>query len=168
MSLINNAQIIERILRHVGFGGVDQWVNEVCNHGVRISPSTEPPVEESVAVSGVFDRGQLVIWTSPLSVDTHSYEPTLLTASNCSGLRETSKLIPNFNQFKDRTACSRTSLQLHMLNRFFLQRCPQTFGHRVAVTIDLLFHRRLMLCCMPCCSRISRHARHAYCTPRSL
>jgi len=56
VSLINDAQIIERILRHVGM-----WVNEVCNHGVRIAPSTGPPVEESVAVSGIFDRGQLVI-----------------------------------------------------------------------------------------------------------
>jgi hypothetical protein len=61
VSLINDAQIIERILRHVGSGGVDQWVDEVCNHGVRIAPSTGPPVEESVAVSGIFDRGQLVI-----------------------------------------------------------------------------------------------------------
>jgi len=39
-----------------GSGGVDQWVNEVCNHGVRISPSTGPPVEESVAVSGARPR----------------------------------------------------------------------------------------------------------------
>ena len=31
VSLINDAQIIERILRHVGPGGVDQWVDEVCN-----------------------------------------------------------------------------------------------------------------------------------------
>ncbi len=38
VSLINDAQIIERILRHVGM-----WVNEVCNHGVRIAPSTGPP-----------------------------------------------------------------------------------------------------------------------------
>ena len=37
------------------------WVNEVCNHGVRISPSTGPPVEELVAVAGIFERGQLVI-----------------------------------------------------------------------------------------------------------
>ena len=59
--LINDAQIVERILRHVGSGGVDQWVDEVCNHGVRISPSTGPPVKESVAVAGIFDRGQLVI-----------------------------------------------------------------------------------------------------------
>jgi len=36
VSLINDAQIIERILRHVGM-----WVNEVCNHGVRIVPSTD-------------------------------------------------------------------------------------------------------------------------------
>jgi len=36
-------------------------VDEVCNHGVRIAPSTGPPVEKSVAVSGIFDRGQLVI-----------------------------------------------------------------------------------------------------------
>ena len=58
VSLINDAQIIERILRHVGM-----WVNEVCNHGVRISPSTGPPVEESVAVAmaGIIERGQLVI-----------------------------------------------------------------------------------------------------------
>ena len=38
VSLINDAQIIERILRHVGM-----WVNEIRNHGVRISPSTGPP-----------------------------------------------------------------------------------------------------------------------------
>ena len=56
VSLINDAQIIERILRLVGM-----WVNEVCNHGVRIAPSTGPPVEKSVAVSGNFERGQLVI-----------------------------------------------------------------------------------------------------------
>jgi len=31
VSLINDAQTIERILRHVGPGGVDQWVDEVCN-----------------------------------------------------------------------------------------------------------------------------------------
>ena len=61
VSLINDAAIIKRILRHVGSGGVDQWVDEVCNHGVRIAPSTGPPVEKSVAVSGIFDRGQLVI-----------------------------------------------------------------------------------------------------------
>jgi hypothetical protein len=34
-------------------------VNEVCNHGVRIAPSTGPPVGESVA--GIIERGQLVI-----------------------------------------------------------------------------------------------------------
>ena len=56
VSLINDAQIIERILRHVG-----QWVSEVCKHGVRIAPSTGPPVEESMVVSGIFERGQLVI-----------------------------------------------------------------------------------------------------------
>ena len=50
VSLINDAQIIERILRHVGM-----WVNEIRNHGVRISPSTGPPT------MGVFERGQLVI-----------------------------------------------------------------------------------------------------------
>jgi len=61
VSLINDAQIIERILRHVGSGDVDQWVNEIRNHGVRIAPSTGPPAGESVAVSGIFDRGQLVI-----------------------------------------------------------------------------------------------------------
>ena len=56
VSLINDAQIVERILRHVGL-----WVDEVCNHGVRISPRTGPPVEELVAVAGIFERGQLVI-----------------------------------------------------------------------------------------------------------
>ena len=58
VSLINDAQIIERILRHVG-----QWVNEIRDHGVRISPSTGPPVGESVAVAmaGIIERGQLVI-----------------------------------------------------------------------------------------------------------
>ena len=56
VSLISDAQIIERILRYVGL-----WVNEIRNHGVRIAPSTGPSVEESVAVSGIFDRGQLVI-----------------------------------------------------------------------------------------------------------
>ena len=33
------------------------------------------------------NRVALIRWTSPLSVDTQSYEPTLLAASNCSGLR---------------------------------------------------------------------------------
>ncbi len=58
VSLINDAQIIERILRHVGM-----WLDEVCNHGVRISPSTGPPVGESVAVAmaEIIERGQLVI-----------------------------------------------------------------------------------------------------------
>ena len=37
------------------------WVSEVWNNGVRIAPSTGPPVEESVAVSGNFERGKLVI-----------------------------------------------------------------------------------------------------------
>ena len=55
VSLINDAQIIERILRHVGSGGVDQWVNEIRNHGVRISPSTGPPATETI------ECGQLVI-----------------------------------------------------------------------------------------------------------
>ena len=55
VSLINDAQIIERILGHVGSGGIDQWVSEICNHGVRIAPSTGPPVGE------IIDRGQLVI-----------------------------------------------------------------------------------------------------------
>ena len=49
----------------VGSGGVDQWVNEVCKPGVRIAPSTRPPVgdsvAESVAASANFDRNQLVI-----------------------------------------------------------------------------------------------------------
>ena len=55
VSLINDAQIIERILRHVGSGGIDRWVNEICNHGVRIAPSTGPPATETI------ERGQLVI-----------------------------------------------------------------------------------------------------------
>ena len=50
VSLINDAQIVERILRHVGL-----WVDEVCNHGVRISPSTGPPT------MGIIERDQLVI-----------------------------------------------------------------------------------------------------------
>ena len=53
--------VVSAAEEHVGSGGVDQWVDEVCNHGVRISPSTGPPVKESVAVAGIFDRGQLVI-----------------------------------------------------------------------------------------------------------
>jgi len=56
VSLINDAQIIELILRHVGM-----WVSEVWNNGVRIAPSTGPPGAASVAVSGIFERGQLVI-----------------------------------------------------------------------------------------------------------
>ena len=56
VSLINDAQIIERILRHVGM-----WASELWNNGVRIAPSTGPPVEELVAVAGIFERGQLVI-----------------------------------------------------------------------------------------------------------
>ena len=55
VSLINDAQIIERILRLVGSGGIDRWVNEICNHGVRIAPSTGPPATETIAC------GQLVI-----------------------------------------------------------------------------------------------------------
>ena len=50
VSLINDAQIVERISRHVGL-----WVDEVCNHGVRISPSTGPPT------MGIIERDQLVI-----------------------------------------------------------------------------------------------------------
>jgi hypothetical protein len=48
VSLINDAQIIERSLRHVGM-----WVGVVCNYGVRASPSMGPPVGE------IIDRGQL-------------------------------------------------------------------------------------------------------------
>ncbi len=43
----------------LAIGGVNQWVNEVCNYGVRMSQSTGSPVEESV--TGIFDRGQIVI-----------------------------------------------------------------------------------------------------------
>ena len=54
VSLINDAQVIERILRHVGI-----WVNELCNHGRRVAPSTGSPA------TGIIERGQLVIepWT---------------------------------------------------------------------------------------------------------
>jgi len=37
------------------------WVSEVWNNGVRIAPSTRPPVGESVAAARIIDRGQLVI-----------------------------------------------------------------------------------------------------------
>ena len=40
---------------------IGQWVGEVCNHRVRIAPSTGLPGAASVAVSGIFERGQLVI-----------------------------------------------------------------------------------------------------------
>ena len=50
LSLINDAAIIERILRHVGL-----WVNEIRNHGVRISPSTGPTATETI------ERGQCII-----------------------------------------------------------------------------------------------------------
>ena len=50
VSLINDAQIIERLLRHLG-----QWERELWNNGVRISPSTGPPK------MGVIDHDQLVI-----------------------------------------------------------------------------------------------------------
>ena len=43
VSLINDAQIVERILQHVGL-----WVDEVYNHGVRIAPSTGQPEAASV------------------------------------------------------------------------------------------------------------------------
>jgi len=43
MSLINDAQIIERLLRHVGM-----WLDEVCNHCVRIAPSTGLPATETI------------------------------------------------------------------------------------------------------------------------
>ena len=52
VSLINDAQIIERILRHLG-----QWERELWNNGVRIAPSTGPPAMEME----IIDRGQLVI-----------------------------------------------------------------------------------------------------------
>ena len=35
--------------------GLKPWVDEIRNHGVRISPSTGPPATETI------DRGQLVI-----------------------------------------------------------------------------------------------------------
>ena len=50
VSLIDDAQIIERILRHVG-----QWASELWNNGVRIAPSTGPPATETI------ECGQLVI-----------------------------------------------------------------------------------------------------------
>ena len=50
VSLINYAQIIERILRHVGMWASELWIN-----GVRMAPSTGPPVTETI------ERGQLVI-----------------------------------------------------------------------------------------------------------
>ena len=50
VSIINDAQIIEHILRHVSM-----WVNKVCNHGVRILPSTGPPATETI------ERGQCII-----------------------------------------------------------------------------------------------------------
>ncbi|MSR41847.1 MAG: hypothetical protein EXS10_08115 [Phycisphaerales bacterium] len=50
MSLINDAQIIERILRYVGM-----WLDVICNHGVRIASSTVPRATETI------ERGQLVI-----------------------------------------------------------------------------------------------------------
>ena len=60
VSLINDAQIIERILRHVGM-----WASELWNNGVRIAPSTGPPVTETI------ERGQLVIepWLDDLIPD---------------------------------------------------------------------------------------------------
>ncbi len=71
VSLINDAQIIERILRHVGSRGVDQWVNEVCKHGVRIAPSTGPPATETI------ECGQLVIepWLNDPMPDYDSNPP---------------------------------------------------------------------------------------------
>ena len=45
------------VTRRSSSASCGMWVNEVCNHGVRISPSTGPPAMESVA--GIFDRGQL-------------------------------------------------------------------------------------------------------------
>ena len=50
VSLINDAQIIERLLRHLG-----QWERELWNNGVRIAPSTGPPT------MGIIERDQLVI-----------------------------------------------------------------------------------------------------------
>ena len=51
VSLVNDAQIIDRILRHVGM-----WVSEVWNNGVRIAPSTRPPVGESVELQETAPR----------------------------------------------------------------------------------------------------------------
>ena len=41
-------------------------MGEVCNHRVRIAPSTRPPVGESVA--GIIERGQLVIEPKGLTI----------------------------------------------------------------------------------------------------
>ena len=55
-SVINDAQIVERILQHVGL-----WVDVVYNHGVRIAPSTGQPEAASVEGAGSIEYGQLVI-----------------------------------------------------------------------------------------------------------
>ena len=59
VSLINDAQINERILRHVGSkGGLVQWVNEIRNHGVRIAPSTDRRQgKSSIAANSSSSRG---------------------------------------------------------------------------------------------------------------
>ena len=47
VSLINDAQIIERILRHVGSVGVSQWVDEIRNHGGPVLGETRTPLDRS-------------------------------------------------------------------------------------------------------------------------
>ena len=64
VSLINDAQIIERILRHVGSVGVSQWVDEIRNHGGPVLGETRTPLDRSPGLdpkSGPFSGGEILV-----------------------------------------------------------------------------------------------------------
>jgi hypothetical protein len=93
--MINNAQIIDHILRYVGI-----WVDEVCNHGTRIAPSTGPPGDESVAGSGIQGQG-FHCTGSPSEASTRTTEPTSPNGTmNATGMvmRSTSIVAPHLSR----------------------------------------------------------------------
>ena len=73
-----------------------------------------------------FSRHTIILTNSPGRLELFGAEITKRTVRPFA-------LIPNCNPFKDRTSRLRSSLQLHILNKFFLQRCPKNFQHCVVI-----------------------------------
>ena len=63
-------------------------------------------------------------------------------------------LTPDFDPFKDCASRLGASREFLLLDKFFLECRPKTFHHRVVVAVGSLSHRRLMLCGMPCRSKM--------------